>query len=58
VTDQKREHIAKRDCWCNPYVLTVNDKVLTEYAGKVVRTDQISLGRVLVHIEPHEETKA
>lgn len=57
MIDEKRKHVASRDCWCNPYVLSVGSRVLTEYAGKIVRTDQVDHDRMIVHIEPHEETQ-
>jgi hypothetical protein len=51
----KREHAYGRDCWCNPYLLTVGSKFITDYAGIIVATNELPSGDIAVHIEPHAD---
>ena len=58
MTDQKREHVTSRECWCNPYYFSVGTKILTEYAGKIVRVDPVEHGMAIMHIERKQEPEA
>ena len=53
MIDVKREHAYGRDCWCNPLVISVGSKLITDYAGTVVRYEPIAHEQIAVHIEPH-----
>lgn len=56
MSDEKQAHVESRDCWCNPHILSVGSKILTEHAGTVVLTHPIGLAEVAIHIEPHPAT--
>jgi hypothetical protein len=51
----KREHVGRRDCWCDPYIVHPDQRVIAPPGGRIAGITELTTACYVAHVETDAE---